>query len=85
MDDSLRDRIATSLGHLADQTTWNPEARRQVYDLVAANLQNDLLKNVYDDVIHDSGAFHSHRRLAKGSQFEKEVILLKKSGPIFLE
>ena len=63
MDDSLRDRIATLLEQFADQTTWNPEAWQQVYDLVAANLQNDLLKNVYDDVIHDSGAFHSHNLL----------------------
>lgn len=59
MDEAARMEVAESLEHLAEQEVWNQELWQRCYELVKANLDNDLLEYVYDDVIHYSGEFHS--------------------------
>jgi len=59
MDDATRRKAAECLEHLADQTVWNPELWERCHELVQANLDNELLEYIYDDVVHYSGEFHS--------------------------
>ena len=63
MDELTRNRVAESLERLADQAVWNPELRRQTHELVQANWENELLRYVYDDIVHYSGEFHSYNLL----------------------
>ena len=59
MDDRIRNEVAESLEHLADQPAWNPELWWRCHDLVKANWDDELLEYVYDDIVHYSGLFHS--------------------------
>lgn len=51
--------VADCLERLAEQSNWNPALWQRCHDLVQANSDNELLKYVYDDIVHYSGAFHS--------------------------
>jgi hypothetical protein len=55
MDASTRERIAGSLEALADRESWNLSVWQECYELVKANLENDLIGYLYDDLIHNSG------------------------------
>jgi hypothetical protein len=59
MDERTRMEVADCLERLAEQPLWNPALWQSCYDLVQANWDNELLKYVYDDVVHYSGEFHS--------------------------
>jgi hypothetical protein len=63
MDEKTREEVEESLINLADQPEWNPEAWQRCHQLVEANSENELLRYVYDDLIHYSGVFHSHNLL----------------------
>jgi hypothetical protein len=63
MDDAARNEVAEFLDRLAEQTVWNPDLWQKCYALVDANTANELLRYVYDDLIHYSGLFHSHNIL----------------------
>ena len=63
MTDAIRNAIAASLEHLANQESWNPEAWQLCYDSVTANWGNELLGYVHDDLTHYSGVFYSHNIL----------------------
>jgi hypothetical protein len=54
-----RNEVAKSLEHLAEQPEWNAGVWQQCYDLVSANMNDELLAYVHDDIIHYSGVFHS--------------------------
>ncbi len=63
MDETTRNEVAQCLELLAGQEVWNPELWQRCHDLVKANWNNELLKYVYDDVVHYSGEFHSRNIL----------------------
>lgn len=53
----MRSKAADSLERLAEEESWNPEAWEECYSLVEANRTDELLRYVFDDLIHYSGAF----------------------------
>ena len=55
MDDAARLEIADSLEKLADLKEWDDDVWQHCYDLVCANIDNELLAYVHDDLIHCSG------------------------------
>jgi hypothetical protein len=55
MDDLTRNEIAECLEQLAAQPAWNPELWQRCYDLVAANMDDELLAYIHDDLIHYTG------------------------------
>jgi hypothetical protein len=59
VDDVTKAAVIECLERLADQAAWNPDVWQRCYDLVVANMNNELLQYVRDDVIHYSGVFHS--------------------------
>ncbi len=59
MNDVTRREIADSLEHLASQSGWNPEIWQRCHDLLQAHLDDDLLRSVYDEIVHYSGVFQS--------------------------
>jgi len=63
VDETTRNTVAKCLEQLADQMVWSSELWQRCHDLVQANWDNELLKYVYDDLIHYSGEFHSRNIL----------------------
>jgi peptidoglycan/xylan/chitin deacetylase (PgdA/CDA1 family) len=55
MDDATRIEIAECLERLAAQPAWNEELWQRCYDLVTANMNDELLAYVHDDLIHYTG------------------------------
>lgn len=55
MDDTTRNEIAQCLERLAAQLVWNPQLWQRCYDLVMANLNDELLAYIHDDLIHHTG------------------------------
>src|ERR1700683_4000147 len=55
MDHATRDEITEGLEQPAAQRVWNAELWQHCYDLVAANLNDELLAYIHDDLIHDPG------------------------------
>jgi len=53
------------------QKAWNPELWQSCYDLVAANLDDDLLEYLQDDLIHYTGEFNAKNLL--GFKVKPEV------------
>ena len=74
MDDATRNEIAESLEQLAAQPVWNAELWQRCYDLVAANLNDELLAYIHDDLIHYTGRslFRSEPRPADLQRFSLE-------------
>jgi hypothetical protein len=74
MDDATRNEIAECLEQLAAQPAWNAELWQHCYDLVAANLNDELLACIHDDLIHYTGRplFRSEPRLADLQSFSQE-------------
>jgi hypothetical protein len=54
MDDTTRLRVAEALEKLAAQPVWNDDIWKLCFELVEANLDDELLAYVYDDLIHCS-------------------------------
>jgi hypothetical protein len=63
VNDQARSLIAESLENLARQETWNSEVWQKCYDAVSANMDDELLAYVHDDLIHYDGLFHSRNIL----------------------
>jgi hypothetical protein len=63
MDEMTRKHVADSLARLSEQSEWNPQVWQRCHDLVQANLEDELLGYVYDDLVHYSGVFHSYNLL----------------------
>jgi hypothetical protein len=63
MDNRDQDKVVAWLERLADQSGWNTDVWQKCHDLVTANLDNELLEYVFDDVIHYNGEFHSRNIL----------------------
>jgi len=63
MDQATRNEVVECLELLAGQAEWNPDLHKRCYDLVTANLGDELLKYVHDDLIHYDGEFHSRNIL----------------------
>jgi hypothetical protein len=55
MDDAIRNEIAVCLERLAAQPAWNAELWQRCYDLVTANLNDELLEYIHDELIHYTG------------------------------
>jgi hypothetical protein len=74
MDDATRNEIAERLEQLAAQPDWNAELWQHCYDLVAANLNDELLACIHDDLIHYTGRplFKSEPRRADLQGFSQE-------------
>jgi hypothetical protein len=74
MDDATRNEIAECLEQLAAQPAWNAELWQHCYDLVAANLNDELLACIHDDLIHYTGRplFRSEPRPADLQSFSQE-------------
>ena len=74
MDDATRNEIAECLEQLAAQPAWNTELWQHCYDLVAANLNDELLACIHDDLIHYTGGplFRSEPRPADLQSFSQE-------------
>ena len=74
MDDATRNEIAECLERLAAQPAWNAELWQRCYDLVAANLNDELLAYIHDDLIHYTGhsLFRSEPRPADLQSFSQE-------------
>lgn len=74
MDDATRNEIAECLEQLAAQPTWNAELWQHCHDLVAANLNDELLACIHDDLIHYTGGplFRSEPRPADLQSFSQE-------------
>jgi hypothetical protein len=73
MDDATRNEIAESLEQLAAQPVWNAELWQRCYDLVTANLKDELLAYIHDDLIHYTGTplFRSEPRPADLQRFSQ--------------
>jgi hypothetical protein len=74
MDDATRNEIAECFEQLAAQPAWNAELWQHCYDLVAANLNDELLACIHDDLIHYTGGplFRSEPRPADLQSFSQE-------------
>ena len=74
MDDATRNEIAECLEHLAAQPAWNAELWQRCYDLVTANLNDELLGYIHDDLIHYTGRplFSSEPRTTDLQRFSQE-------------
>jgi hypothetical protein len=74
MDDATRNEIAECLERLAAQPAWNAELWQRCYDLVSANMNDELLAYIHDDLIHYSGhsLFRSEPRPADLQCFSQE-------------
>jgi len=74
MDDATRNEIAECLEQLAAQPAWNAELWQHCYHLVAANLNDELLACIHDDLIHYTGGplFRSEPRPADLQSFSQE-------------
>ncbi len=71
MDDAVRVRIAEALETLADQPVWSDEVWSHCYELVKANLDEELVAYVHDDLIHCSATpLVSFRKPAKHPMFD---------------
>ena len=55
MTDATRIEVADSLDRLANIEDWDKEVWRRCYDLVSANLDDELLAYVHDDLVHCTG------------------------------
>jgi hypothetical protein len=55
MDDTTRNKIAEALESLAAQPVWNDEVWEHCYELVSANMDDEVVAYVHDDLIHCSG------------------------------
>jgi hypothetical protein len=55
MDDATRNQIAECFEQLAAEPRWNGELWRRCYDLVTANLDDELVGFTMDELIHYSG------------------------------
>src|SRR4051794_25363219 len=55
MDDTTRNQVADCLETLAAQPVWNAEVWQRCYDIVTANIDDDLLAYIEDDLIHYTG------------------------------
>jgi peptidoglycan/xylan/chitin deacetylase (PgdA/CDA1 family) len=74
MDDLTRNEIAECLERLAGQAIWNAELWQRCYDLVKANLNDELLAYIHDDLIHYTGRslFRSEPRPADLQTYSQE-------------
>ena len=74
MDDATRNEIAECLEQLATQPAWNAELWQHCYDLVTANLNDELLAYIHEDLIHYTGRslFRSEPRPADLQRFSKD-------------
>jgi hypothetical protein len=73
MDDATRNEIAECLERLAAQPAWNAELWQRCYELVTANLNDELLAYIHDDLIHYTGTplFRSEPRTADLQRFSQ--------------
>jgi hypothetical protein len=74
MDENTRNGIAESLVNLADQDDWNGDAWQRCFRLIEANHEDELLRYVYDDLIHYSGIFHEYNLLGIRTKPDKVVL-----------
>ena len=72
MDDLTRYQIAEALENLAAQTVWNDDVWKWCYELAGANLDDELVSYVYDDLIHCSGTpLFSFRKIPNRPEFDR--------------
>jgi len=55
MNDATRNEIAECLEQLAREFRWNAKLWQRCYDLVTANLDDELLEYLHDDLTHYTG------------------------------
>jgi hypothetical protein len=74
MDDATRSEIVECLERLAVEPAWNAELWQRCYDLVTANLNDELLAYIHDDLIHYTARplFSSEPRPVDLQRFSQE-------------
>jgi hypothetical protein len=55
MDDQTRNEIAESLEILAEQQVWNKAVWQRCFDMVEANMEDELIAYFFDDLVHYTG------------------------------
>ena len=72
-NDVARNEIAGCLELLAAPPAWNEELWQRCYDLVAANMNDELVAYIHDDLIHYTGTplFRSEPRPADLQRFSQ--------------